>query len=158
MEFGGVFLNKYLNKGNTQGQKRLTTDVFQIATATLFQSPMQMFALTPNNLTDSKDILIDYMKDVPTTWDETVYIDGFPGKYAVIARRNGQNWYISGVNALTDPIKLKLQLPMVAGKSGSLYYDNDQSEAQFANKKVNSDGSIEVTMQPNGGFVFVNEK
>ena len=64
MEFGGVFLNKYLNKGNTQGQKRLTTDVFQIATATLFQSPMQMFALTPNNLTDSKDILIDYMKDV----------------------------------------------------------------------------------------------
>ena len=47
---------------------------------------------------------------------------------------------------------------MVAGKSGSLYYDNDQSEAQFANKKVNSDGSIEVTMQPNGGFVFVNEK
>ena len=117
-----------------------------------------MFALTPNNLTDSKDILIDYMKDVPTTWDETVYIDGFPGKYAVIARRNGQNWYISGVNALTDPIKLKLQLPMVAGKSGSLYYDNDQSEAQFANKKVNSDGSIEVTMQPNGGFVFVNEK
>lgn len=158
MEFGGVFLNKYLNKGNSQGQKRLTTDVFQIATATLFQSPMQMFALTPNNLTDSKDILIDYMKDVPTTWDETVYIDGFPGKYAVIARRNGQNWYISGVNALTDPIKLKLQLPMVAGKSGSLYYDNDQSEAQFANKKVNSDGSIEVTMQPNGGFVFVNEK
>ncbi len=158
MEFGGVFLNKYLNKGNSQGQKRLTTDVFQIATATLFQSPMQMFALTPNNLTDSKDILIDYMKDVPTTWDETVYIDGFPGKYAVIARRNGQNWYISGVNALTDPIKLKLQLPMVAGRSGSLYYDNDQSEAQFANKKVNSDGSIEVTMQPNGGFVFVNEK
>ncbi len=158
MEFGGVFLNKYLNKGNTQGQKRLTTDVFQIATATLFQSPMQMFALTPNNLTDSKDILIDYMKDVPTTWDETVYIDGFPGKYAVIARRNGQNWYISGVNALTDPIKLKLQLPMVAGKSGSLYYDNDQSEAQYTNKKVNSDGSIEVTMQPNGGFVFVNEK
>lgn len=158
MEFGGVFLNKYLNKGNSQGQKRLTTDVFQIATATLFQSPMQMFALTPNNLTDSKDILIDYMKDVPTTWDETVYIDGFPGKYAVIARRNGQNWYISGVNALTDPIKLKLQLPMVAGKSGSLYYDNDQSEAQYTNKKINSDGSIEVTMQPNGGFVFVNEK
>ncbi len=157
MEFGGVLLNKYLNKGNRQGQKRLTTDVFQIATATLFQSPMQMFALTPNNLTDTEDFLIDYMKDVPTTWDETVYIDGFPGKYAVIARRNGQNWYISGVNALTDPIKLKLQLPMVAGKSGSLYYDNDKSEAQFTNKKVNNDGSIEVTMQPNGGFVFVNK-
>lgn len=157
MEFGGVLLNKYLNKGNRQGQKRLTTDVFQISTATLFQSPMQMFALTPNNLTDTEDFLIDYMKDVPTTWDETVYIDGFPGKYAVIARRNGQNWYISGVNALTDPIKLKLQLPMVAGKSGSLYYDNDKSEAQLTNKKVNNDGSIEVTMQPNGGFVFVNK-
>ena len=156
MEFGGVFFNNFLNKENKRGQKRQTTDVFQISTATLFQNPVQMFALTPNNLSDTNDFLINYMKEVPTTWDETVYIDGYPGKYAVIARRNADKWYITGVNALTNPINLKLQLPMVAGKTGSLYYDNDKNEAQFTNRKVSDKGSIEITMQPNGGFVFVD--
>ena len=45
---------------------------------------------------------------------------------------------------------------MVAGKTGSLYYDNDKNEAQFTNRKVSDKGSIEITMQPNGGFVFVD--
>ena len=88
MEYGGVLFNKYLNRGNSQGQKRLTSDVFQIATGILFQNPVQMFALTPNNLVDTPAFLIDFMKKIPTTWDETVYVDGYPGKYAVIARRH----------------------------------------------------------------------
>jgi hypothetical protein len=50
MEFGGVLFNNFLNKGNEKGQKRLTTDAFQLATSVLFQNPVQMFGLTPNNL------------------------------------------------------------------------------------------------------------
>jgi hypothetical protein len=52
MEFGGVLLNKYLTKSNQNKNKRLTTDAFQLATAVLFQNPIQMFGITPNNLTD----------------------------------------------------------------------------------------------------------
>ncbi|WP_227625450.1 glycoside hydrolase family 97 protein [Geofilum rubicundum] len=89
MEFGGVILNKYLNRGNEQGQKRLTTDAFQLATGVLFQNPVQFFALTPNNLTDVPEFELDFMRELPTTWDETVFIDGFPGKYSVLARRMG---------------------------------------------------------------------
>lgn len=154
MEFGGVFMNKYLNKGNSAGQKRLTTDVFQIATGILFQSPVQMFALTPNNLTDAPTFLIDFMKDIPTTWDETLYIDGSPGKFVVIARRHGEQWYVSGVSALEKPLELELNLSMVAGKKVDVYSDNNNLEAVVTNKKINKNGKVAVTLQPKGGFVI----
>lgn len=154
MEFGGVFFNKFLNRGNSRGQQRLTTDVFQIATGILFQSPLQLFALTPNNLTDTEGFLIDFMKDIPTTWDETLYIDGYPGKYTVIARRNGDNWYIAGVNAMENAVELQLDLPMLKGKKVSIYNDNDKKAPTLINHTIKKDGSYKVTIQPNGGFVI----
>lgn len=91
MEFGGTFLNKRLNRNNDGGSIRKTTDVFQLATAVLFQNPIQNFALAPNNLTDAPQVCLDFMKQVPTTWDETRFIDGYPGKYVVLARRHADN-------------------------------------------------------------------
>ena len=72
MDFGGSALNKFYNGNNTpnRGSKRITSDVFALATAVLFQSPVQHFALAPNNLTDAPDWAIDFMKKVPNTWDE----------------------------------------------------------------------------------------
>ena len=153
MEFGGVFFNKYLNRGNSRGQKRLTTDVFQIATGILFQNPVQMFALTPNNLTDTPEILINFMKEIPTTWDETIYIDGYPGKYTVIARRHGEQWYIAGVSAEEKPIDLKLSLPMLKGKKVSIYNDNVNKEPILSDVQINNNGMLSITIQPKGGFV-----
>jgi hypothetical protein len=154
MEFGGVFLNKILNRGNKRGQIRLTSDVFQIATGILFQNPVQMFALTPNNLTDAPVFLIDFMKEIPTTWDETRYIDGYPGKYSVIARRHGEKWFIAGVNALEEPLELDLSLPMLAGEKVELFYDNNIKEALVTSNKINKNGQVSVTLQPKGGFVI----
>lgn len=154
MEFGGVFMNKFLNRGNSHGQKRLTTDVFQIATGILFQNPVQMFALTPNNLTDAPPFLIDFMKDIPTTWDETLYIDGTPGKYVVIARRHGDQWYVSGVSNMEQPLELKLNLSVVAGKKVNIYSDNNNLEAVVTNEKINKNGKVAITIQPKGGFVI----
>lgn len=154
MEFGGVFMNKFLNRGNSRGQQRLTTDVFQIATGILFQNPVQMFALTPNNLTDAPATLINFMKEIPTTWNETLYIDGYPGKYSVIARRHGEQWYIAGVNALEEPLELELSLPMVAGKKVSIYSDNSNREAVVNSSKINQNGKVKVTLLPRGGFVI----
>lgn len=154
MEFGGVLLNKYLTKSNEGGNKRLTTDAFQLATAVLFQNPVQMFALTPNNLTDVPAFEIDFMKQVPTTWDETVYIDGYPGKYAVVARRNAGKWYVAGVNAGNEPLKLKLNLPMLAGQKVNYYHDDKQLTTQMKEMSVKKSGEVEVTIQPKGGIVF----
>ena len=106
MEFGGVFLNKRNNRTNDGGTTRRTTDVFQLATGVLFQNPIQNFALAPNNLTDAPAVCLDFMKQIPTTWDETRYIDGYPGKYCVLARRHGDTWYVAGINAGSEPLKL----------------------------------------------------
>lgn len=89
MDFGGTLLNKRLNRTNDGGSIRRTTDAFQLATAILFQSSIQNFALTPNNFEDAPHEAIEFMKEVPTTWDETTYIDGYPGRYCVLARRQG---------------------------------------------------------------------
>lgn len=154
MEFGGVLLNKFLTKSNQNRNKRLTTDAFQLATAVLFQNAVQMFGLTPNNLTDVPAFEIEFMKKVPTTWDETVFIDGYPGKYVVIARRQGNKWYVAGANAGKEVLKLSLKLPMVAGKKLRLIND-DANKAPYTNEvTVGADGTYEIEIQPSGGFVL----
>ena len=155
MEFGGVFLNKRLNRSNDGGTIRRTTDIFQLATAVLFQNPIQNFALAPNNLTDAPQICLDFMKQVPTTWDETRFIDGYPGRYIVLARRHGNTWYIAAANATVEPLKLKLDLPMLAGQEVSLYSDDKKMQSQLKLQKIKTDGSLQLTVQPQGGAVIV---
>ena len=99
MEYGGTALQKRLHKEPNKGNTRRTSDVFELATAIAFQSSGQNFALTPRNLTEQPQFEIDFMKQVPTTWDETCLIDGYPGKYIVLARRHADRWYIAAMNA-----------------------------------------------------------
>lgn len=156
MEFGGVFLNKRLNRGNDGGTTRRTTDIFQLATAVLFQNPIQNFALAPNNLSDAPDVCIDFMKQMPTIWDETRFIDGYPGRYVVLARRHGDVWYVAAVNATAEPLKLKLSLPMLpAGDAVSVYLDDKKLQPQQKEQKIKTDGTLQLTVQPMGGAVIV---
>jgi hypothetical protein len=154
MEFGGTLLNRYLVKSNEEKNKRLTTDAFQLATAVLFQNPVQMFGLTPNNLTDVPTFEIDFMKQVPTTWDETVYIDGYPGKYCIIARRHGDDWYVSGVNAGKDVLKRKVKLPMLSNRKVRMYGDNESKTAYIKDVDIRKNGELEIEMQSGGGVVL----
>ena len=135
MEFGGVFMNKFLNRA-IAGTTKLTTDVFQIATGILFQNPVQMFALTPNNLTDAPATLINFMKEIPTTWNETLYIDGYPGKYSVIARRHGSSGTLPG-ECLGGTAGTGTEPAHGCREKVSIYSDNSNREAV-----VNSSKSI----------------
>lgn len=154
MEFGGVVLNKFLNKGNSRGQKRLTTDIFQLATGILFQNPVQFFALTPNNLTDAPDFAIDFMRNIPTLWDETRYIDGIPGKYSVLARRSGQQWFVAGINAEKEAKELTIQLPMFANQKVTIYNDKNDGNPFMETVTIPESGEFSVTIQPSGGFIL----
>ena len=154
MEFGGVLLNKFLKKGNEGRNKRFTTDIFQLATAVLFQNPVQMFGLTPNNLTDVPSFEIEFMKSIPTTWDETIYIDGYPGKYVVIARRHGAKWYIAGANAGKEALRIKVSLPMIAGKKVTEFNDDQAKNPYSKEIQISNSGSYDLEIQPSGGFVI----
>ncbi|UCA60076.1 glycoside hydrolase family 97 protein [Chryseobacterium rhizoplanae] len=156
MEFGGTFLNTYLTESNKDKNKRHTTDSFQLATAVLFQNPVQMFGIMPNNLTDAPKFQLDFMKEIPTLWDETIFIDGYPGKYAVVARRHQNQWYVGGVNAEKQSRKLKIKLPMFAGKTVRFINDDAQGNTSEKEVKVNAKGDFTIEIQPNGGFVVRN--
>lgn len=156
MEFGGCFLNKRLNRTNDGGSIRRTTDVFQLATTVLFQNPIQNFALAPNNLTDASPVCLDFLRKVPVIWDETIFIDGYPGKYCVLARRHGDKWYVAGVNAQKGPLKLKIHLPMFEKDDKLLLYNDDQKRNAYTREVyLNKNNEITLTIQSEGGILLV---
>ena len=108
MDFGGTILQRHLSRDNETGTLRRTTNDFELATAILFQSPIQNFALTPDDLVGSPAYAIDFMREVPVVWDDIKFIDGYPGKYAVIARERDGVWYVAAVNAEQSPYQLDL--------------------------------------------------
>ena len=150
MDFGGSALNKYYNANNNRGSRRVTSDVYALATAVMFQSPVQHFALAPNNLTDAPQWAVDFLKQVPTTWDEVKFIDGYPGKYIIMARRSGSQWYVVGVNATGETLKTTLQLPMFDGKTVTLYANDAVKEVKLNKKKT-----LKIEIPNNGGVVVM---
>ena len=157
MDFGGSTLNKFYNADNKRGTHRVTSDVFALATAILFQSSVQHFALAPNNLTDAPAWAIDFMKDVPTTWDETRFIDGYPGKYVIMARKNGNKWYVVGINADSTPLKKTISLPMFTQPTVTMYSDDPQLNGSVKQQKLKKKArQITISIPTNGGLVITD--
>lgn len=154
MDFGGVFFNKHFSKDGVNGTLRKTTDAFQIATSVLYQSGIQHFGITPNNLTEQPEFILDFMKKVPTVWDETRFIDGYPGKYCVVARRYGNQWYIAATNATGQPMKLNLSLLWLTNQQVSIIHDNEVRTAGLSQGTVNKKGILTIEMQPMGGAMI----
>ena len=156
MDFGGSALNKYYNADNApRGSRRVTSDVYALATAVLFQSPIQHFALAPNNLTDAPSWAIDFMKEVPTTWDEVCFIDGYPGKYVILARRHGDKWYIAGVNAQKETLKLKVNLPMFSnGEKVRLFSDDKALQGSVKQIGIGKKQELQLSIPCNGGVLI----
>lgn len=159
MEYGGTVLNKRLHRNPDKGTQRVTSDAFELATAILFQNPVQNFALVPDNLTNAPADAIAFMKEVPTTWDETMFIDGYPGRYAVVARRHAGKWYIAGVSNDEATRKLVLSLPMLSkGQEVTLYADDAKGKPLTATKlKIKNPEAVKLDVKPDGGFVIVAE-
>ena len=156
MDLGGSALNKYYNADNApRGSRRVTSDVYALATAVLFQSPVQHFALAPNNLTDAPAWAIDFMKEVPTTWDEVRFIDGYPGKYVILARRHGDKWYIAGVNAQKETLKLKVNLPMFSnGEKVRLFSDDKALQGGVKQIEIGKKQELQLAIPCNGGVLI----
>ena len=155
MDFGGSTLNKRYSTDNQHGSIRRTSDVYALATAVLFQSSVQHFAMAPNNLNDAPAWAVDFMKNVPTTWDEVRFIDGYPGKYIIMARRSGDKWFVVGINAEPIPLKKTLQLPMFEAKSQmTVYSDDAQLNGSVKAIKQNKKQQLTITIPQNGGVVI----
>ena len=170
-DWGGVMMNKYMSRDNNSRHQRFTSDVFEMATAITNQSSVNCVCLYPNNLEDVPQWELDWLKAVPTAWEDVKFIAGYPTKYAVVARKassaNGSTaqksngkWFVGGLNATDKPLTLTLDLPMFAGKTVEYLTDMPKKKGEkfFTSVKktlkVGKDGKAKVTIQPMGGIVI----
>ena len=155
MDWGGIIMNKYLSTDNKSRHPRHTTDIFELASGIIMQTSVQCVAMQPNNLQELPQFEMDFLRQLPTTWEETRFIDGYPGKYVVLARKatNGQ-WYIAGLNAQPTPLTLSIDLSEFGNSLSKLLIDNKKAEPQQTALKRDKSGKTKITLQPNGGAVI----
>ena len=153
MDWGGTIMNRFLSRDNKSRHRRYTTDIFEMASSIVNQTAVQCIAMQPNNLDELPPFELDFLKAVPTTWDETRFLDGYPGRYVVLARRHGSDWYVAGLNAEPRAKTLTITMPEFAGRTVSYYMDDAKKGPQLCQLKFNKRGQAKVTMQPNGGMI-----
>ena len=155
MDWGGIIMNKWMSTDNKSRHTRKTTDIFELATGITMQTSVQCVAMQPNNLQELPQFEMDYLRQLPTTWQETRFIDGYPGKYVVMARKatNGQ-WYIAGLNAQKTPLTLTINLNEYGNGLSKLLIDDKKMQPTQLPLKKDKKGNVKVTIQPNGGLVI----
>jgi len=138
--------------------QRRTTSAFELALSVLLTSGIQHYAEIPEGMAKAPGYVRDFLKGVPAVWDDTKFLDGFPGKWVVLARRGEGRWYVAGINGEATAKTLTLDLgELPVGGSGTLITDGDGGNLSFRQEKVRlaADGKLKVTLQPQGGFVLV---
>ena len=154
MDWGGTIMNKYLSRDNKSRHRRYTTDIFEMASAITNQTAVQCIAMQPNNLGELPQFELDFLRHVPTTWSDTRFIDGYPGRYVVIARKHDSDWYVAGLNAEPQPKTLTITMQEWADKTVDYYVDDTKKGPQLRRLKFNKHGQAKITIQPNGGVIL----
>lgn len=154
MDYGPVVLNATFGRKAGEGNVRRTTDAFQLATAVLYHSPLQHFGLTPDNLDEQPAFSIDFLRRVPAAWDETRFVDGYPGQFVAIARRSGGCWYLVATHAGTHRASFALSVPDFAGQAFLMIHDAGGRAAAEREVRIPEDGRLTVDLEPGGGVVL----
>ena len=172
MDWGGVIMNRRMAKDNNSRHYRRTGDVFEMATGITNQCSINCIAIQPNNLDELPQFELDFLKRIPTMWDDTQFIEGYPGRYVVMARRHGDTWYVAALNGTDKPITLlSLDLSPFFTSSDALTIYLDEAAKKSKKKaepllpvssmkplKPNGKGMVKVTLQPKGGMIICPQK
>ncbi len=133
--------------------QRATRNGFELAEAVLFLSGIQHFAETPEGMATVPGYVKTLLQQLPSSWDDVRFIDGYPGRYIVLARRKGDTWYVAGLNADDDKRSLTLDLGFLKGRKGLITSDG-AGPRDFQQQAIDA-GHAQVTLEAHGGFVAV---
>jgi len=136
--------------------KRITTNGFELALSVIFWSGIQHYAEIPQGMAKVPSEVKGFLRSLPSSWEETCFIDGYPGKYVIIARRYGNNWYVGGINGETSEMTLQLSLPFVQKASRATQISDGETNRSFLIQSVDvtPQKSFPITLKGNGGFVL----
>jgi hypothetical protein len=140
--------------------KRVTTSAFELATSVVFLSGIQHYAESPEGMTHVPEYVKDFLRKLPDSWDDVKFIDGYPGKLYVVARKSGNTWYVAGINGEGVEKNLSLDLSFIKKGNAQLLTSSksDNNEPSFNNSSVTlSSGKLAISLKGNDGFVAVFE-
>jgi hypothetical protein len=131
--------------------KRASRNGFELAQSVLFLSGIQHYAETPDGMATVPAYVKGFLRELPRHWDEVRFLDGEPGKYVVIARRAGKQWFVAGFNAEDTPREITLDLAWLGQREGQLITDGAGAR-EFSEGKL-ATAAPKLTLAPRGGFV-----
>jgi hypothetical protein len=133
-----------------------TTNAHELALSVVFESGLTHFADSAEAYLGLPKEPLTFLQQVPVVWDETHYLAGEPGSFVIVARRNGSDWYIAGINGKAQQQEITIDMSFLRDKSYSmlLIEDGDNSRSfKATNRKISSADKLNLTLQPKGGFV-----
>jgi alpha-glucosidase len=136
--------------------KRITTNGFELALSVIFQSGIQHYAEVPEGMAKQPDYVINFMKNVPSCWDDIKFIDGYPGKFTVVARKGNGKWYIAGINGEVLEHEVDIDLSLLGNLNGGKLITDGGDKRTFEYQKITGT-KFKIHLKPLGGFVFVAE-
>ncbi|MEZ4917839.1 MAG: glycoside hydrolase family 97 catalytic domain-containing protein [Saprospiraceae bacterium] len=131
--------------------QRRTSPAFELALPILFASGVQHIAEIPEGMQKMPAAVVNLLKEIPTQWDETRFVAGYPGKDVLLARRKESTWYLVGINGEASEKSFDLDLSFIDTTNGVLFYDENKSisERRILKSEINS-----ISVGPYGGFVM----
>lgn len=141
--------------------KRVTTAAFELATSVIFLSGIQHYAESPEGMLHVPENVKNLLRQLPNSWDDVKFIDGYPGKLYVVARKAGNKWYVAGINGEGAEKSLKLDLSFLKNNKGQLIASrNGSGDLPSFNSTdfiVPASGQATINVKGNDGFVIVFE-
>lgn len=127
-----------------------TTYAHQLALSVVFESGLQHFVDKPDIYRASSGK--DFLKAVPASWDETRFIEGFPGDFIVLARRKGNDWFIGAINTTSRTIQIPLNFLNSGSYQATIYKDGASStQISVSSQAVTGASVLSISMSVNGG-------
>ena len=156
MDFTPTVLNEVLGQ-DANLSLRSTTTAFELALPVIMFAPLSHYGLIPDDLKRMPRSLFDYFRKLPTVWDETRLLSGYPGRDVVMARRSGNVWYVAGINGEDTAKTIDVDLSQLAAKgSAQIFTTVAASRGEVACSEGNkADGTIKFALQPRDGFLIV---
>ncbi|MBO0329080.1 glycoside hydrolase family 97 protein [[Muricauda] lutisoli] len=130
---------------------RRTTTTFELALPILLTSGIQHIAEIPDGMAKMPKAVVEMLKQVPTQWDEIKFIQGYPGKEVIMARRKGPEWYVVGINGEKVQKSWTVDLSFAENQEGTLFYDNG---TKIPGIKDIDKSFTKIEVEPYGGFVI----
>jgi len=135
------------------------TRAAELSKFVIYESPLTVVCDHPDNLLGKSGS--DFLKIVPTVWDDIEFLGGYPGEYVAIAKRSDENWFLGVMNnSIGRSIEVKLDFLPAGNYMIEMWADTGKSDKEPADikkseKSIKSGETIKITLAKNGGFVAV---